>query len=407
MAVANYGIQQQAQQALRQNAETDADRQKRIEMERRLAAYTPSAPGEEELAAQQAADISNSLRMGDKRYQETGPRGKGLLGAGLAWAMDKATGKKKRATYSDQALTSLTADRNLNRLKQARLADDTARGLIGGEDRELFMQDDRQDFASTAGSSQEYENLDTGSVVNVVELRDGSKWETDADNKPTVPFNPRGHIPYVPTAAGGSGAKRASLLKRNDNMQLSEITNDINTSEMGRLFSNPNFLSGASTGGANIFAMGKEFQPMNLDHEAVAVTRGLMDGITVDTIIPLMKSFGANPSEGERKFMERGMPNKNNEPMRWFDWAENKFATKTREIALRNIREGTSNKTPLEVEQRNAAFIRMIQENRTKYEALHGGKPPGAEPDAGAAAPAFSDPAKQGRYLKWLEGQSD
>jgi hypothetical protein len=259
------------------------------------------------------------------------------------------------------------------------------------------MQEDRQAHANEVGSTQEYENLETGAVVNVIKRRDGRLYTTDGQ-----PFAPAGHIPYVPTAAGGSAGKRTSLMKRRDDMQNAEITTDINNSELGTLLGDPTFLSGSATGGGNLFAMINEFQPMNAQQEKVAIARGRMDGITVDTILPMMKAFGANPSEGERQFLETGMPTKLDDPGVWFDWIESKFAVKTKEVMLRNIQEGTSGKTKEEVEKRYQALLDKVRVARATYDS-RGGKPSEAEPDKYT----YSDEGKEARFQAWMEGQTE
>ena len=309
-----------AQDALRRTKEEEEELKRLAREERRRMALTPSAKSPEEIAMEDAYIESQAGVAGQKEYSEKKWRGgKGLLGLTAPLLNKFGVGGVQTADeYTDSARTRLTQARDLKNAARERTGLDKYRaaeqGLIDDADIATVLsgrQDSRnkagidaraaesllsRNFQATAGSSQEYEDKD-GKIVNVIELRDGSKWETDEANKPTIPFDPRGYIPYVPPSAAGSAGTRqaASALKLQEEQQIADVGVDPFTNNLEFLSNQTSDVLQGATGLLDLeravgkYGLAGEDDPY---YNRIQETNNVINALTFESAAPLLDNLG-------------------------------------------------------------------------------------------------------------------
>jgi hypothetical protein len=146
MAVATYGVQQQA--ALRQKTEEELEREAIAAARRqRVDTMMPLPMSQEEKDYRTEGDRSKALRNAQQGYEDKKWQGRGLLGAPIAMLMNRK-GKKGIEADAEQRFQSLSQARKMEDLRTNRENRNTARATLSdqehdiGRDSAKFAQED-------------------------------------------------------------------------------------------------------------------------------------------------------------------------------------------------------------------------------------------------------------------------
>jgi hypothetical protein len=160
-------------------------------------------------------------------------------------------------------------------------------------DNDTAQQVNRQDFASTAGSSEQYENLETGEIVNTIQLRNGTQWMVDENNEPTMAFNPRGHIPYAPGVKGSAGTSAMNKLR--EAQELDDVSVGVFANSLEFLSEQTADVLQGSTGlldyerAVGKYGLAGEDSPF---YNRIQETNNVINALTFESAGPLLDKLG-------------------------------------------------------------------------------------------------------------------
>ena len=275
---------------------------------------------------EQALDLRDRNRdVSDMRYTETGLN-----------------------TRSDNTINAQNSRSDADRTGRAGVA---ASNQIAQDDR----QNDQQEFLAGSENTKPYFDRN-GGVVNV--RRDpatGATFTVDRDGVRT-PIDTSTLTPYE--RLPGDPTPRAADRTRAEEVDLSDISAQINASTMGRILSSPVFEEATGTFdperflGKNIptTETGRAVQSLNID----------MDDMKVTGVAPILGIMGVNPTDKDMELALETMVSSGDQPRAWIDYVRKKFAPRAREVALMRLASGESTRE-VTVEEINAAYSALMK----------------------------------------------
>ena len=286
---------------------------------------------------EQALDLRDRNRdVSDMRYTETG----------LNTRSDNTINAQN--LRSDNTINAQNSRSDADRIGRAAVA---ASNQIAQDDR----QNDQQGFLAGSENTKPYHN-GNGGVVNV--RRDpatGATFTVDSFGART-PIDTSTLIPY--TAPQSGSVPRAANFKRAEEVDLSDISAQINASTMGRILSSPVFEEATGTFDLERF-IGKNI-PTTESARAIQSLNIAMDDMKVNGVAPILGIMGVNPTDKDMELALETMVSSGDQPRAWIDYVRNTFARRAREVALMRLASGESTRE-VTVEEINAAYSALMK----------------------------------------------